>query len=499
MSTSTETEQTEVPEEKKTIQLTAKVESPSPCVRQVIVTIPHAEVERYLKDAYDEIVPEASLPGFRAGRAPRKLVEKQFRDRVREQVKGALLMDSLSQVSDKEDFSAIGEPDFAFESIELPEDNSDFKYQFTVEVRPDFETPNWKGIKLTKPVETVSDEDVETALKRVLSRSATMEATDEAAEPGDKLLVTIRFTENGKQLSEFEEERVTLAKRLSFSDGVIENFDEAMKLCVEGDKREAKVTISNGVSNEELRGKVIDAEIEVIEVLKLELPRLTPAFLTELGDFDSEQELRDFVRDSLTRQSDYRTQQALRESVVETLAGNANFDLPKSLVQRQTQRELQRKVLELRRSKFDEDAIRRYVNASRQNAQASTEAALREHFILEKIAEEANVDADPSDYDAEIELIAQQSDAPARKVRARLEKNGQMDALRNQIVERKVIEMIVEAAEVTEEKVTKKDEQENDEFAVYHSVIPNREDDAIPAAKYEDHTPKDAEKEKEKD
>ena len=269
---------------------------------------------------------------------------------------------------------------------------------------------------------------------------------------------------------------------------------------IEGDTRSGKAKISDGVSNEETRGKEIDAEIQVIEVLKSELPKMTPSFLEELGDFESEQELRDFVRDSLTRQADYRTQQALRQSVVDALAGNADFELPKSLVQRQTQRELQRKVLELRRSGFDEDSIRRFVNASRQNAQSSTEAALREHFILEKIAEEAEVDAEPADYDAEIALIAQQSDSPERKVRARLEKSGQMDALRNQIVERKVVEMIVEAGDVSEEKVEKTKGEDDQEFAVYHNVLPTRDDDVIPEAKYEDHTPKDAEKkEKEKE
>ncbi len=175
-------------------------------------------------------------------------------------------------------------------------------------------------------------------------------------------------------------------------------------------------------------------------------PELTHAFLEELGDFESEEELREFVRDSLTRQADYRTEQDIRKSVVELLAGSADFELPAELVKRQTMREFERKVLELRRSGFDEDGVRRYVNATKQNAQAVTESALREHFILEQIAEEEKVDADPGDYDAEIRLIAQQSDMPERRVRARLEKSGQMDALRNQIVERKVIENIVEAA-----------------------------------------------------
>ena len=162
-------------------------------------------------------------------------------------------------------------------------------------------------------------------------------------------------------------------------------------------------------------------------------------------------------------------------------------------------RELERKVLELRRSGFDEDNVRRFVNATKQNAQASTESALREHFILEQIAEEQKIDAEASDYDHEISLIAEQSDQPERRVRARLEKGGQMDALRNQIVERKVIEMIVAKAKVTEEPVEKKDAKEDSEFAVYHSVLAAKDDAAIPEAKYEDNSPPSADKETERD
>ncbi|MEM8913293.1 MAG: trigger factor family protein, partial [Planctomycetota bacterium] len=134
--------------EKVELQLDVSVEKPQACLREVVVTIPRGEVDRYLKDAYDELVPEAQVPGFRAGRAPRRLVEKQFRDRVEDRVKGSLLMDSLAQVTDSADFSAIGEPDFDFDSIELPE-QGEFKYQFSIEVRPEFPTPDWKKLTLT--------------------------------------------------------------------------------------------------------------------------------------------------------------------------------------------------------------------------------------------------------------------------------------------------------------------------------------------------------------
>ncbi len=498
MSTSTEPELQPSEPEKQPLQLDVKVESPQACLREVIVTIPQAEVTRYLKEAYDELVPEAQVPGFRAGRAPRKLVEKQFRDRVKEQVKGSILMDSLTQVTEREEFSAISEPNFDYESIELPEDG-DFKFQFTVEVRPEFETPQWRGLELKKPVEEITDAEVQVALDRVLSRYATLEATDAPAEMGDKLLLTATFKSGDKIHSVMDEERVTIQTSLSFSDATCSDFGALMVGVKEGETREGSVTLGDNVADESLQGKDVTAIFDVVEVLKRENPELTDAFLEELGDFETEEELRTFVRDSLVRQAEYRTQQAVRKAVVDLLAGSASFDLPPELVKRQTMRELERKVLELRRSGFDEEHVRRYVNATRRNAQAATETALREHFILEQIAEEEKIDAEPGDYDTEIQLIAQQSDMPERRVRARLEKSGQMDALRNQIVERKVIEKIIEEAKVSEEKVSKKAEPEADEFAVFHNVLRTKDDAAIPEAKYDDNVLPGTEKEKEKD
>ncbi|EMI52628.1 trigger factor [Rhodopirellula sallentina] len=500
MSTSVDTDTiaTDASPDKAPLQLEVTVEKPHACLREVVVSIPRGEVERYLKDAYDELVPEAQVPGFRAGRAPRKLVEKQFKDRIEERVKGSLLMDSLSQVTEKAEFSAIGEPDFEYESIELPEDGP-FKFQFKIEVRPEFETPNWKGLELKKPVEEVNDKDVDQALERVLSRYASLEASEEPAELGDKVLVTAVFKDGDKKLSEMDEERVTVANRLSLSDAICESFGEMMTGAKEGDVITGKVKLSDGQEDEELKGKEVDAEFTVVEVLKLELPKLTGEFLDELGEFESEDELRDFVRSSLERQANFRTEQAMRNEIVSQLLASSEFELPPSLVRRQMKRELDRKVMEFRRSGFDEDMIRRFVNANRQNMQAGTEASLREHFILEQIAENEEVDALPEEFETEIQLIAEQSDSSPRKIRARYEKSGQMDALRNQIVERKVIEMISGAANVTEEKVEKEAESENDEFAIYHEVIPTRDTDAIPEAKYDDNTPKGAETEMEKD
>ena len=99
-------------EEREPLSLEVKIDSPSACQRHVTVTVPREDIERYFDKAFGDLMPTAAVPGFRAGRAPRKLVEHRFRKDVADQVKGSLLMDSLSQMTDEQKLAAISEPDF---------------------------------------------------------------------------------------------------------------------------------------------------------------------------------------------------------------------------------------------------------------------------------------------------------------------------------------------------------------------------------------------------
>ena len=142
----------------------------------------------------------------------------------------------------------------------------------------------------------------------------------------------------------------------------------------------------------------------------------------------------------------YHQRQRAREQIASALTVSATWELPPDLLKRQSERELSRAVLELQRSGFSDAQIRAYENDLRQNSLRVTAKALKEHFILERIAEEENIEEVPEDYDHEIELLAEQSGETPRRVRARLEKAGRMDVLRNQIIERKVIDRILEFA-----------------------------------------------------
>jgi trigger factor len=238
---------------------------------------------------------------------------------------------------------------------------------------------------------------------------------------------------------------------LSFRDAKLEGFAKLMKGAKEGDRRTAEVTLSKDAPNADLRDKKVELEFEVLGVKKLKLPELTEEFLQEIGNFGTEQELREAIRKNLERQMEYQQQRIARGQISALLTKSADWELPKGLLQRQSARELERAVMELRRSGFSEAEIRARENQLRQNSTASTANALKEHFILERIAEEEKLDVEEGDYDKEIFLIAAQSGESPRRVRAQLEKRGLMDVLRNQIIERKVLELVQSEAKFNDE------------------------------------------------
>src|SRR6478736_5142075 len=155
-------------EEKQRLGLDVKIDKPSACERHVTVTIAQDDVSRYLKEAFNELMPKAELPGFRPGRAPRKLVESRFKEHVADQVKGKLLMDSLTQLTDDHQFTAISEPDFDMKSVQFP-DSGPMVFEFDIEVRPEFDLPVWKGLTLERPSHEYSDAEVALRLKQLLS------------------------------------------------------------------------------------------------------------------------------------------------------------------------------------------------------------------------------------------------------------------------------------------------------------------------------------------
>ncbi len=457
----------ETEEEGDRLDIQVEVNEVGACERHVVVTVAAADIEKYKDEAYSDLMPKAQIPGFRIGRAPRKLVESRFKSDIVDQVKGSLIMDAMSQVTDEQEFSAISEPDFNFEAVQMPEDG-DLTFEFNVEVRPEFDMPEWKGLDLEKVVHEYSDGEVDERAAELLQRYGEVEDVDGAVEAGDTVNISIEFKDGDDVTSTVSDQNVIVRGSLSFADGSIDGFGELVIGANTGDAKETTAKLSESLDDEELAGKEYAASVTINSVKRVTTPELTPEFLEEIGGFESEDDLKSAVREELERQLNYHQQQRTRTQITELLTADANWELPPQLLRRQSQRELQRAVLELQSNGFPDEEIRRHVNRLQQNLLGSTEKALKEHFILERIAEDNDLDATPEDIEREILIIALQQQTSPRAVRAQLEKRGDMDALRNQIIERQAIELITEAANFTETDLP--EDEDNDSFALSAAI-----------------------------
>ena len=459
-------EDVEDADDEQRIATEVEVKEVGACERHVVVTVPRDDINRYLDDAYSELMPKAQVAGFRQGRAPRKLVETRFKDEVTNQVKGSLLMDAMGQVTDEQDFSAISEPDFDYEAIQMPDDGP-LTFEFSVEVRPDFDMPEWKGLTLEQQSHEYTQEEVEAKTKDLLQRYGEVEDHDGPVTEDDVVIVNVTFKDGDEEVSSLSETSVPVRETLSFADGELAEFDKLVLGQSKGDTASGKATLSETLDTDNA-GKSYDAEVEISGIKRVNLPELTEEFLENIGGFKSEEDLHEVVKGELERQLQYHQQQGLRQQITGALTESASWELPPALLRRQSQRELQRAILEMQSSGFPEEEIRRQINRIQQNLLGSTERALREHFILERIAEENELEATSEDVEREILIIAMQQETSPRRVRARLEKQGDMDALRNQIVERMAIELITSEAEIKE--VPLEDDSSDNSFPVSHAI-----------------------------
>ena len=448
---------------KMTLQV--DIQNVGPCKRHVNVKIPRADIDHYFNQTVGELVSSAVVPGFRPGHVPRKLVERRFRKEVADQIKQKILVDSLEQLAAENDLDAINEPNLRVETLQIPEEG-DFEYEFDVEVRPEFELPDYKGLKIDRPVWTVSDKDVEEYLGKFLAQFESLTPSTEPAAAGDVIVASLVFKHGEETLGHLSNQRIRIKPVLRFQDAEVAEFDKLVIGAKPGDTREAETKVSMESSRIELRGENVKILFNISEVLHPVRPELTKEFLQTIG-VESEEELRAEVRKVLERQVTFEQRQSARRQVLEKITESADWDLPESLVRRQVENALRREILEMQQAGFTQQQIQARENELRQNSVTTTRQALKEHFVLDRIATEEELEVTPADIETEIGLMAMQRGESPRRVRARLEKQGMIENLQAQILERKAIDVVLDRAEY---KDVPKDRPESDDVeAIAHA------------------------------
>lgn len=427
------------------MNLTVDIQDAGPCRKHVKVTVAGGDIDHFRNEALKELVFNAQVPGFRAGHVPRKLVERRFKKEVTDQVKQRILVDSLEQLAEDHSLEAINEPDLRVADLDIP-DEGDFSYEFDVEVRPEFELPSYGGLTIERPTREIKDEDIDAYSTRFLSQFGELVASEEGAQAGDAVTFNVASRFKGDTVSHSHNQSARLRPTLRLQDAEISGFDKLLAGAKAGDRRTTEVTVSVESPRVDLRGEKVEVEFEVTGVERLNLPELTNEFLSTLG-IASLEEFREEIKKVLERQVTFEQRQRARTQVLEKITESANWDLPESLVRRQVENALRREILEMQQAGFTDAQIRARENELRQKSITTTRQALKEHFVLDKIATDEKIEVSDVEIQTEIHLMAMQRGESPRRVRARLEKQGMMENLAAQIRERKAIDFVLDKAQ----------------------------------------------------
>jgi len=467
------------------MKLSVDIKDAGSCRRHISVTVSEADIRAIRAEALQDLSGKAQVPGFRVGKVPVALLEKRFKTEIASDIKQKVLLSSLEQISEEFNIEPIGEPRLNVENLEVPA-TGDFHYEFDVEVRPEFELPDFNSITIRRPSGEATQEDIDAYLANMMGARAEIVTTDDPAAEGDHLICNLTFTAGEKVIRRVESHALRMLPTLNFADAVLENFSTLMAGAVPGDVRKTSVTISLQSPVVEMRGEQVAVEIEVVEVAHYNQPALDDVFLAQAG-LSSKEEFLELVRESVQRQLDYQQRQETRSQLLQSITASADWDLPEGLVRQQTENALRRELLEMAQAGFTIDQIRNRESEIRQNALQDTRDALKQHFILDKIATAQDIEASEGEVDYELRVMSMQQGEPVRRIRAKLVKSGMIENLYAQLRERKTIDYLltqVQFEDVPHEPISVQSATSAN-FAVCGNMQPSLVDDTAEVGKSE--------------
>ncbi len=461
--------------EKLKERVEATVEDLGALRKKVTITIPREAIDERLEKQYKELSREAIVPGFRKGRAPRRLIEKRFGSEVSETITSDLLGNGYLAAIEKVNLKVLGDPLIwcrpknpsktedaetgisgeqlmsvreAFENIDLPE-SGNLTFACEVEVQPEFELPELKGIPIRRPKVAITDQDVEQQVDRFRRTRAEWQTLgDGAVQTDDIVVVAMKMSVDGQVVK--VQDSATLAARPQAIEGIaFENLGELLGGAKVGDVRRISGTIPDDNERAELRGKTAEFELTIKEIRRLKLPELTAEMLKSVG-FDSPEEFRAYIRSELEARLADVIRRGMRNQVYKYLLENARFDLPERLSQRQANRVVVRRMLELYRQGMPESEVAKHVDELRTTARNEAAQELKLSLIMEKIADQLKPEVTEDEVNGQIALIARQQNRRFDRVRDELIKNDGIESLFIQLRDEKIVDRLLEEAKITE-------------------------------------------------
>ncbi len=416
--------------------------------------VPAADVAAKRAEITSTYASQAKISGFRPGKAPKNVIQKRFGKQISEELNDSLFQDACDQALEKEGLKVL---DFGFPDKLSEKEDGSIAFETRLILAPEFSLPDYKGIEVKAPPADVTDEELDVQLQNLRERLAEFEdVSDRALQTDDIAVVDFTSTVDGKPLDEvIGDKGKYLAKRenhwLPIKEGsLLPGYAEGLVGLREGDKKDVTITLDDEFPFEELRGKEMTLHTSVEGIKAAKLPELDDDFAAKLVPGKTLEDIKAMIRgnmgvEKLKQINDFKINQ-----IVEHLNNAASFELPEELVQRETQNQANAIVEEgNKQGASDEQMLEQQDEIFSAASQRAT-TNLRTNFLLQEIAGAENITVSDADLLGHIARIAQQRKEPIKKTIKTLQKNRQIQSIRNSMLIGQTIDFLLEHAKVTE-------------------------------------------------
>jgi trigger factor len=443
-------------QEATAVKNTVKIEEAGPCKKKVIIEIPEETVKTATDEQYESLRKDALVPGFRKGRAPRRLLEKRFGKEATEQIKLKLLADASDSAMKDNEIDVLREPDIDFEKIELPAEGP-LKFDFEVEVRPEFDLPNLEGIPVEKTKLEVTDEQIDREVEQLQRLAGIWTPRDEGqVELDDQIIADVLLKIEDVEEEQKRDNIEIYVRPNGFVSAVpVETLDELLVGAKAGDTRQTTVEVPKTYFREEYRGKKVDITIDIKDIKCLKPAALDEDFLKRYAA-DDENELREKIHDSLQSRLEQQSRTEMTEQIYEHLLDNTDFDLPVDVVAEHSTSLLQRQYSNLLMRGLPREQLEEQMDQLKAGSEQQAERQLKTFFIMDKVAEKLEIDVTEEEINGHIARLAIQRGQRPERMREDMLRDGSLAQFRLQVREEKCIARLLESAKVTEVKAKKK-------------------------------------------
>lgn len=420
-------------------ELQVTVEQPSSYARHLSITVPAERVKRIRQSVRAQMTRNARVPGFRKGKLPDHLIEKQFGPAIDQETMDRVIQETYPEALKQGDINPIAQGEVA--DVHYHGQGGELHYHVNVEVQPTVELARTSGFVVVRPTDLVEDEEADAVLERLRSERATLTVVDDR-KPGLGDEVQVRITAPLPADAEEGAEPEPQEYRFVMGEGqAIPPIEEAILSLLPGEEGAFDITFPEDFQDPEQAGTTQPMTIGVVELKSREFPALDDDFAKSVGDFESIGALRSRVLSDLREEARKRADAAVRDGLLGQILEANPVEAPRSMVERYLDYmmgEGQGRAPRPKRSAEQEERFSQFREMMRPQA----ESALQRILVIETLADKQGLRATQDEVDQRVEMIAQGHGRSPSDVWLELEKSGQLQGLEAEITEEKVFEWL---------------------------------------------------------